>query len=83
MPLSFPFNGRVRCKFFPSGWRLLPYDHGLDYDISLLCEDSIYQPIKQVELHIFIGAIVGKNSSLKASELYIINSIRQVAVVVL
>ena len=35
--------GGYVVSFFLPGGVLLPYDHGLDYDISLLCEDSIYQ----------------------------------------
>ena len=27
--------------FFPSGWCFLPCDHGLTFDISLLCGNSI------------------------------------------
>ena len=32
---------------FPCRWCFLPCDHGLDFDISLLCENSTNQSMKQ------------------------------------
>ena len=35
--------------FLPDGWCFLPCDHGLDFETSLLCENSINQSINQSE----------------------------------
>ena len=39
--------------FLPDGVLYLPCDHGLDFDLSVLCEISINQPIKKSRYPIF------------------------------